>query len=177
MAVQKVGVTSAYPGKLSLIAALLLLFRCSRLGMGVAVTKTGNSFDVKILTGMKSFNVRGILRQQQPALTLTHACPLSGTQTGNKFDGKVFSSDNKEVMTTSGTLVINNDGFKLDSTLTDSASKKEVLTLTTDILPNRGQGLTADIALTTPDKKRSFKIHCKHPFESTEDTFCYTFPI
>ncbi|CAF4621446.1 unnamed protein product, partial [Rotaria magnacalcarata] len=38
-------------------------------------------------------------------------------------------------MTTSGTLVINNDGFKLESKLFDIASKKEVVTLTTDILP------------------------------------------
>jgi hypothetical protein len=67
-------------------------------------------------------------------------------------------------MTTSGTLTINNSGFKLDSKLVDSATKKEVLTLTTDILPNRGQGLTADIALTTPDKAKSFKIHCKFQF-------------
>ncbi len=91
---------------------------------------------------MKSFNVKG-------------------TQTGNKFEGKVYSNDNKEVMTTSGTLTINNDGFKLDSKLFDSASKKEVLALKTDILPNRGQGFVADIGLTTPDKSRSFKIHCK----------------
>lgn len=91
---------------------------------------------------MKSFNVKG-------------------TQNGNKFDGKVYSSENKEVMTTSGTLTINNDGFKLDSKLTDSASKKEVLVLKTDILPNRGKGLMVDIDLTTPDKSRSFKIHCK----------------
>lgn len=91
---------------------------------------------------MKSFNVKG-------------------TQNGNKFDGKVYSSENKEVMTTSGTLTINNDGFKLDSKLTDIASKKEVLVLKTDILPNRGKGLMVDIDLTTPDKSRSFKIHCK----------------
>lgn len=84
-----------------------------------------------------------------------------GIQTGNKFEGKVFSGDNKEVMTTSGTLTVNNDGFKLDSTLVDIASKKEVLTLKTDIVPNRGRGLTADIALATPDKTRSFKIHCE----------------
>ena len=161
------------------IAVLLFLFHRSRLGLGVAVTKTGNQFDVKVLTGMKSFNVKGTHRQQQqpPLPTYTRAFPIPGTQTGNKFDGKVFSSDNKEVMTTSGTLVVNNEGFKLDSTLTDSASKKEVLTLTTDILPNRGQGLTADIALTTPDKKKSFKIHCKHPFGSNADSFFCIFPI
>ncbi len=111
--------------------------------MGISATKTGNNFDIKVLTGMKSFNVKG-------------------TQTGNKFDGKIYSNDNKEVMTTSGTLIINNDGFKLDSKLVDSASKKEVLALKTDILPNRGQGLVADIGLTTPDKSRSFKIHCKY---------------
>ena len=112
------------------------------IGLGISATKTGNNFDIKVLTGMKSFNVKG-------------------TQTDNKFNGKIFSSDNKEVMTTSGTLVINNDGFKLESKLVDSSSKKEVLTLTTDILPNRGQGLTANIGLTTPDKAKSFKIHCK----------------
>lgn len=110
--------------------------------MGISATKTGNNFDVKVLTGMKSFNVKG-------------------TQTGNKFDGKIYSSDNKEVMTTTGTLTINNDGFKLDTKLTDIASKKEVVTLKTDILPNRGKGLVVDIDLTTPDKSRSFKIHCK----------------
>jgi hypothetical protein len=64
-------------------------------------------------------------------------------------------------MTTSGTLTINNEGFKLDSKLVDIASKKEILALKTDMLPNRGQGLTADIGLTTPDKTRSFKVHCK----------------
>lgn len=64
-------------------------------------------------------------------------------------------------MTTSGDLTVNNDGFKLNSKLMDSASKKEVLTLTTDILPNRGDGLIADIALNTPGKAKSFKIHCK----------------
>ncbi|CAM4792685.1 unnamed protein product [Rotaria magnacalcarata] len=61
-------------------------------------------------------------------------------------------------MTTSGTLVINNDGFKLESKLFDIASKKEVVTLTTDILPNCGQGLTANFGLTTPDKAKSFKV-------------------
>lgn len=64
-------------------------------------------------------------------------------------------------MTTSGTLVVNNDGFKLDSKLVDVSSKKEVLALTTDILPNRGQGLSVNIGLTTPDKAKSFKINCK----------------
>jgi hypothetical protein len=112
------------------------------IGLGISATKTGNNFDIKVLTGMKSFNVKG-------------------AQTGNRFSGTVYSNDNKEVMTTSGTLIINNDGFKLDSKLVDSSSKKEVLSLTTDILPNRGQGLTADIGLTTPDKAKSFKIHCK----------------
>ncbi len=91
---------------------------------------------------MKSFNVKG-------------------TQNGNRFTGTVFSSDNKEVMTTSGTLIVNNDGFKLDTKLVDSGTKKEVVTLTTDISPNRGQGLTADIGLSTPDKSKSFKINCK----------------
>lgn len=110
--------------------------------MGISATKTGNNFDIKVLTGMKSFNVKG-------------------TQAGNRFTGSVYSNENKEVMTTSGTLSISNDGFKLDTKLVDSTSKKEVLTLTTDILPNRGQGLTADIGLTTPDKAKSFKIHCK----------------
>ncbi|CAF4960338.1 unnamed protein product, partial [Rotaria socialis] len=48
--------------------------------------------------------------------------------------GTVYSSDNNEVMTTSGTLAITNDGFKLKSKLFDIVNKKEVLTLTTDIL-------------------------------------------
>ena len=64
-------------------------------------------------------------------------------------------------MTTSGTLSIGDDGFKLNGKLVDSASKKEVLTLTTDILPNRGQGLVADIGLATPNKAKTFNIHCK----------------
>lgn len=64
-------------------------------------------------------------------------------------------------MSTSGTLTVNNDGFKLDSTLVDSSSKKEVVTLTSSILPNRGQGLQASFALITPDKSKSFKAHCK----------------
>jgi hypothetical protein len=110
--------------------------------LGVSASKNGNNFDIKVLTGMKSFNVKG-------------------TQNGNRFTGTVFSSDNKEVMTTSGTLIVNNDGFKLDTKLVDSATKKEVVTLTTDISPNRGQGLTADIGLSTPDKSKSFKINCK----------------
>jgi hypothetical protein len=113
--------------------------------LGISASKTGNNFDIKVLTGMKSFNVKG-------------------TQTGNRFTGTIFSSDNKEVMTTSGTLTVNSDGFKLDTKLVDSASKKEVATLTTDIGPNRGQGLTADIGLTTPDKSKSFKINCKFCF-------------
>jgi len=120
----------------------ILIKQRSFLGLGISATKAGNSFNIKVLTGMKSFSIKGI-------------------QTGNKFEGTVFSNENKEVMTTSGTLIINNDGFKLDSKLVDSSSKKEVLSLTTDILPNRGQGLTADIGLTTPDKTRSFKVHCK----------------
>ncbi|UJR31139.1 hypothetical protein I4U23_018646 [Adineta vaga] len=122
VAVESVGATTAYPG------------------LGISATKAGNNFNIKVLTGMKSFTVKG-------------------TQNGNKFDGTVISSDNKEVMTTSGTLTINNDGFKLDSKLVDISSKKEVLSLKTDIIPNRGQGLTADINLTTPDKTRSFKVH------------------
>lgn len=67
-------------------------------------------------------------------------------------------------MTTSGTLTINNDGFKLDSKVFDVSSKKEVLSLKTDVLPNRGQGLVTNIDLTTPDKARSFKVHCKYYF-------------
>ncbi|CAF1431772.1 unnamed protein product, partial [Adineta ricciae] len=122
VAVESVGATTAYPG------------------LGISATKTGNNFNIRVLTGMKSFAVKG-------------------TQNGNKFDGTVVSSDGKEVMTTSGTLTINNDGFKLDSKLVDISSKKEVLSLKTDIIPNRGQGLTADISLTTPDKARSFKVH------------------
>jgi hypothetical protein len=112
------------------------------LGLGITATKTGNTFDIKVLTGLKSFKVKG-------------------KQTGDKFTGTVYSSDNKEVMTTSGTLRVSRDGFKLDSKLFDISSKKEVVTLTTDILPNRGQGLSADIGLTSGDKSKSFKIHCK----------------
>ncbi|CAF4324653.1 unnamed protein product, partial [Rotaria magnacalcarata] len=119
--IEKVGTNQSYPG------------------LGVSATNDGNKFDIKVLTGIKSFNVKG-------------------TQTGETFSGTVYSSDNNEVMTTSGTLVINNDGFKLESKLFDIASKKEVVTLTTDILPNRGQGLTANFGLTTPDKAKSFKV-------------------
>ncbi|CAF1402787.1 unnamed protein product, partial [Rotaria sordida] len=122
VAVEKVGTTGTYPG------------------LGVSATKTGNQFDIKVLTGMKSFTVKG-------------------TQTGNKFEGTVYSNDNKQVMTTSGTLTINNDGFKLDSKLFDISSKKEVLTLRTDVLPNRGNGLTTNIDLVTTDKSKSVKIH------------------
>ena len=122
VAVEKVGTTGTYPG------------------LGISATKTGNNFDIKVLTGMKSFNVKG-------------------TQTGNKFDGKIYSNENKEVMTTSGTLTITNDAFQLDSKLVDSTSKKEVLQLKTNILANRGKGLVADIDLTTPDNSRSFRIH------------------
>ena len=117
----------------------------SFLGLGISATKTGNNFDIKVLTGMKSFNVKG-------------------TQNGNRFTGTVYSKDNKEVMTTSGTLTISNDGFKLDTKLVDSASKKEAATLTADIGANVGKGLTADIGLTTPDKSKSFKINCKFSF-------------
>ncbi|CAF3434120.1 unnamed protein product [Rotaria socialis] len=120
--IEKVGTNQSYPG------------------LGLSATKDGNKFDIKILTGMKSFNVQG-------------------TQTGETFSGTVYSSDNNnEVMTTSGTLAINNDGFKLESKLFDIASKKEVVTLTTDNLPNLGQGLTANFGLTTSDKAKSFKI-------------------
>ena len=62
-------------------------------------------------------------------------------------------------MTTAGTLTVDNTGFKLNSKLFDSATKKEVVTLTTDVLPNQGKGLIADIALTTADKSKSFKAH------------------
>ncbi|CAF4982614.1 unnamed protein product, partial [Rotaria socialis] len=124
VAVEKVGATGTYPG------------------LGLSATKDGSNFDIKVLTGMKSFNVKG-------------------TQSGSKFDGKIYTSDSKEVMTTSGTLVANSDGFKLDSKVYDISSKKEVLALKTEIKPNQGQGLTLDIDLTTPDKAKSFKIHCK----------------
>lgn len=60
--------------------------------------------------------------------------------------------------------MIDSDGFKLDSKLFDISTKKEILTLATDILPNRGQGLSADFNLTTADNTKSFKLHCK---------FCY----
>lgn len=95
---------------------------------------------------MKSFNVKG-------------------TQTGNAFTGTIYSNDNKEVLTTSGTLIIDSTGFKLNNKLVDISTKKEVLTLSTDILPNRGQGLIADIGLTTPNKAKSFQIHCKFYFK------------
>lgn len=64
-------------------------------------------------------------------------------------------------MTTSGDLVVNNDGFKLQSTLVDSNTKKQVVTLTTDMNPNRGDGLVANIALKTPDQQKSFEVHRK----------------
>lgn len=91
---------------------------------------------------MKSFNVKG-------------------TQNGNRFTGSVYSSDNKEVMTASGTLDINADSFKLETKLADSASKREMATLTANVTPNRGQGLITEISLATPDKSKSFKINCK----------------
>ncbi|CAF4585559.1 unnamed protein product, partial [Rotaria socialis] len=119
--IEKVGTNQSYPG------------------LGLSATKDGNKFDIKVLTGMKLFNVKG-------------------TQTGETFSGTVYSSDNNELMTISGTLAINNDGFKFESKLFDIASKKEVVTLTTDILPNRGQGLTANFSLTTPDKAKLFKV-------------------
>ena len=143
---EKVGATGTYPGKFHPNSSLVRIQSSSFvLGLGISATKTGNNFDIKVLTGMKSFNVKG-------------------TQNGNRFTGSVYSSDNKEVMTTSGTLNVNADGFKLDAKLVDSASKREMATLTTDITPNRGQGLTADIGLTTPDKSKSFKIDCKFFF-------------
>lgn len=120
--VEKVGATGTYPG------------------LGISASKTGNNFDIKVLTGMKSFNVKG-------------------TKNGDKFTGKVYSSDGKEVMTTSGDFIVNSNGFKLESKLVDISSKQEVLTLTTDIRPNRGDGLVADIALNTPNKQKSFKVH------------------
>jgi hypothetical protein len=128
------------------------------LGLGITATKTGNTFDIKVLTGLKSFKVKG---KKTNYNFLFLILSLTGTQTGDKFTGTVYSSDNKEVMTTSGTLRVSRDGFKLDSKLFDISSKKEVVTLTTDILPNRGQGLSADIGLTSGDKSKSFKIHCK----------------
>jgi hypothetical protein len=100
----------------------------------------------------------------------------TGTQKGTKFDGTVYSNENKAVMTTSGQLTITNDAFKLDSKLFDVTSKKEVVALKTDILPNRGHGFKADIDLTTPDKTRSFKIHCKFSlFQKMECSFLCLF--
>jgi hypothetical protein len=64
-------------------------------------------------------------------------------------------------MTTSGSLNVGSDGFKLDTTLFDITTKRGVVTLTADILPNRGQGLIADIGLSSSDRSKSFKIHCK----------------
>ncbi|UJR15532.1 hypothetical protein I4U23_002471 [Adineta vaga] len=122
VAVEKVGTTGTYPG------------------LGISATRNGNNFDVKVLTGMKSFNVKG-------------------TQNGNRFTGTVYSNDNKEVMTTTGTLIVNDNEFKLETRLVDITTRKEVLVLTTNILPNRGQGLTADISVSTPDKTKSFKIN------------------
>ncbi|CAF0940658.1 unnamed protein product [Rotaria sordida] len=109
-------------------------------GLGMSVTTNGNNFNVKVLTGMKFFNVKG-------------------TQTGNKFSGTVYSSDNKEVMTTSGTWTADSNGLKMEGKLVDMSTNKEVVTLTTDMSPNRGQGLTANIVLTTADKAKSFKVH------------------
>lgn len=88
-----------------------------------------------------------------------------GTQNGNQFSGKVLSNDGKEVMTTSGTLSIDNNGFKLDSKLTDISTRRDVVNLVAEVLPNKGDGLTTNIALTTPDKSKSFKIHCKFQTE------------
>jgi hypothetical protein len=55
-----------------------------------------------------------------------------------------------------GTFIINNDHFKLKSKPVDNSNNKEVVTLTKEILSNRGQDLTADIDLITPDKARSY---------------------
>jgi len=134
-----VGATETYPGKYISFPFFLfqkLLF----LGLGISVTKTGNNFNARVLTGMKSFTVKG-------------------TQAGDKFTGTVYSNENKAVMTAAGTLIVNSNQFKLDTTLTDSASKKDVALLSADILPNRGKGLSADIELSTPDKSKSFKIN------------------
>ena len=122
----------------------------------------GNKFDIKVLTGMKSFNVKGerTMAFFFIVLLLLHF-DVIGTQTGNQFQGTIYSNEDKEVMTTTGTFIVDNNGFKLDSQLVDISSRKVVLILKTDIKPNRGQGLTTDIDLTTPDKTRSFKIHCK----------------
>ena len=64
-------------------------------------------------------------------------------------------------MTTSGTLNVGSDGFKLDTTLFDVTTKRGIVTLTADVLPNRGKGLTADIGLSSSDRTKSFKINCK----------------
>jgi hypothetical protein len=32
----------------------------SFVGLGLSATKTGNNFDIKVLTGMKSFHVKGM---------------------------------------------------------------------------------------------------------------------
>ena len=131
--------------------------------MGVSVTKTGNDFDIKVLTGMKTFNVKGMLvigDIENPSETMFDS--LSGSQSGNNFNGKIFSSEGKEVMTTSGTLSINSAGFNLNTKVFDSTTKKEVVTFTTDILPNTGNGLTLNVAAATGDKAKSFKIHCMY---------------
>jgi hypothetical protein len=36
-----------------------LINNFSLLGLGISATKTGNNFEIKVLTGMKSFKVKG----------------------------------------------------------------------------------------------------------------------
>ncbi|CAF0993491.1 unnamed protein product, partial [Didymodactylos carnosus] len=117
-------------------------------GLGVKATKTGNNFDIEVLTGMKSFNVKG-------------------TQNANQFDGKVYDDKNKEVMGASGTLTTGNDQLKLDVKLTDNQSKKEILTLTTDLSSSNTREIKVDVKLGTPDQKKTFNIHFDGDFYKT----------
>jgi hypothetical protein len=42
----------------------ILIKQRSFLGLGISATKAGNNFNIKVLTGMKSFSVKGIRRKQ-----------------------------------------------------------------------------------------------------------------
>ena len=60
---EKVGASEAYPGinrtktsSFYLIHKRLFWFS----GLGISAAMTGNDFDIKFLTGIKSFNVKGI---------------------------------------------------------------------------------------------------------------------
>jgi hypothetical protein len=48
----------------------ILIKQRSFLGLGISATKAGNNFNIKVLTGMKSFSVKGIRRKQTNVFSL-----------------------------------------------------------------------------------------------------------